>query len=90
MFKFKKVTSNCNCGDIADIVMGRKHIVAYGPVTKQWLYKQRPLLGDTRNIHVYACNNRRTAVSVHQIDCWKRCFLLGPCKGVLLQIVEAT
>jgi hypothetical protein len=30
--------------------------VAYRLVAKQWLYKQRPLLGNTRNIH--ARNNR--------------------------------
>jgi hypothetical protein len=35
MYKIKKVTSNSNGGDTADIVLGRKHIVAYRPVAKQ-------------------------------------------------------
>jgi hypothetical protein len=38
------------------------YIVAYRPVAKQWLSKQRPLLGNARNIH--ACSNRRTAFSM--------------------------
>jgi hypothetical protein len=39
--------------------------VAYRPVTKQWLYIQRPLLNNARNIH--ACNNRRTAFSMWSV-----------------------
>jgi hypothetical protein len=38
------------------------HIAAYRPVAKQWLYKQRPLLGKARNIH--SGNNRRKVFSV--------------------------
>jgi hypothetical protein len=37
-------------------------IVAYRPVAKEWLYKQRPLLSNTRNIQ--ARNNRRTMFSM--------------------------
>jgi hypothetical protein len=36
--------------------------VAYRPVAKQRLYKQRPLLGNARNMH--GRNNRRTVFSV--------------------------
>jgi hypothetical protein len=28
-----------------------QYIVAYRPVAKQWLHKQQPLLGNSRNIH---------------------------------------
>jgi hypothetical protein len=38
------------------------NIVAYRPVAKQSLGKQRPLLGNARNIH--ACDNRRTVFSM--------------------------
>jgi hypothetical protein len=43
-------------------------IVAYGPVAKRWLWTQRSLLGNTRNMH--ACNNRTV-------------FLCGPCRDVI-------
>jgi hypothetical protein len=39
-----------------------KSTVAYTLVARQWIYKQRPLLGNARNI--YARNNRRTVFSV--------------------------
>jgi hypothetical protein len=38
------------------------HMVAHGPVAKQSLGKQWPLLGNTRNVH--ALNNRRTVLSM--------------------------
>jgi hypothetical protein len=34
--------------------------MAYRPVAKQYLCKQRPLLGNDRNIH--SCNNRTTGL----------------------------
>jgi hypothetical protein len=36
------------------------HIVTYRPVAKRWLCKQRPLLGNARNIH--SCNNKTTGL----------------------------
>jgi hypothetical protein len=36
------------------------NIVVYRPDPKQWICKQRPLLGNARNI--YACNNRTTGL----------------------------
>jgi hypothetical protein len=38
------------------------YIVAYGPVAKLWLCKQRPLLGNIYNIHAY--NHRITVFSL--------------------------
>jgi hypothetical protein len=40
------------------ILPSLQNIVAYGPIAKKWLGKQRPLLGNIRNIH--ASNNRKT------------------------------
>jgi hypothetical protein len=62
------------------------HIVAYRPVAKQWLSKQRPLLGSARNIHArnngvmqlvskqrigkHAYNNR--GMVENGVSCWVR------------------
>jgi hypothetical protein len=40
--------------------LNTNNIVAYRPIVKQWLCKQRPLLGNARNIH--ARNNRTTGL----------------------------
>jgi hypothetical protein len=48
-----------------------KNTVAYRPVAKRWLCKQRPLLGNARNIH--ARNNRRTVFSMWSVPrCYNR------------------
>jgi hypothetical protein len=44
----------------------RESIVAYGPVTEQWLCKQRPLLGNACNIH--ASSNRTVCSVVRSAD----------------------
>jgi hypothetical protein len=36
---------------IRSCLYSKKSIVAYRPVAKQWLSKQRPLLGNVRNMH---------------------------------------
>jgi hypothetical protein len=75
--------------------------VAYRPVAKRQLFKQRPLLGSASNIH--ARNNRRTVISVirtatvamqrrciHASKIEGLCFLRGPCQGVILKTTGAT
>jgi hypothetical protein len=74
--------------------------VAYRPVAKPWLCKQRPLLGNACNLH--ARNNRTTVLcnpflsngyvntSLQQWSyCWKRCFLFDPCKVVIRKTTGA-
>jgi hypothetical protein len=53
-------TSHLNLGVSHSIIF--KNTLAYTPVAKQWLYKQRQLLNNARNIHVR--NNRKTVFSV--------------------------
>jgi hypothetical protein len=77
-------------------------IVTYKPVAKRWLCKQRPLLGNARNIHAH--NNRRTVfyvVRVATVAMQRRgkqasakiealCFLRGPCRWVILKTIGET
>jgi hypothetical protein len=77
-------------------------IVTYKPVAKRWLCKQRPLLGNARNI--IACNNRRNVfyvVRAATVAVQRRgkhasakikalCFLRGPCRWVFLKTVGET
>jgi hypothetical protein len=44
------------------------YIVAYRPVAKQWLCKQRPLLGNARNMHVTIEERVYAPVSKQRID----------------------
>jgi hypothetical protein len=72
--------------------------VAYRPVTKRWLCKQRPLISNARNMYVR--NSRTTTLCSRFLDnglvntplqqwsyCWKRCFLFGPCKMVIRKTI---
>jgi hypothetical protein len=76
-----------------------EHSVAYGPTAKQWLCKQRPLLGNAHNIHT--CNNRMTGLwnlflsngSVNMFP-WQhtsatieeRRFLCGSCQNIISRV----
>jgi hypothetical protein len=76
--------------------------MAYRPVAKQRLYKQRPLLGTACNIHTR--NNIRTVFNVvcaATVTVQGRgkhaptiveglCFLRGPARGVILKTTGAT
>jgi hypothetical protein len=73
--------------------------VAYRPVARRWLCKQRPLLGNAHNIHArniktrMLCNPFLNNGSVNTPPqqygyCWKRGFLLGPCK-MAIKIIGA-
>jgi hypothetical protein len=62
--------------------------VAFRPVAKKWLCKQRPKLGNARNNRTGLCNPILSNGSVNtplqqQSYCWKGCFLFGPCKVVI-------
>jgi hypothetical protein len=62
--------------------------VVYGPVAKQWLWKQQPLLGNAHNRIMGLCNPFLSNSSVNTFP-WKWthatieewCFLLGPRRG---------
>jgi hypothetical protein len=81
---------------------GRKESnVAYRHVAKRWLYKQRPLLGNVRNVHsrnsrtTGLCNpflgNESVNTPLQQWSyCWKRCFLFGPCEVLIKKRIGAT
>jgi hypothetical protein len=57
----KHVPASLNISSQLFMTLDSNHTMAYRPVAKQWICKQLPLLGNTRNLH--ARNNRRTVFS---------------------------